>query len=129
MPVVGMGGLFFRAQDPDALSAWYREHLGVGAGCNATGEGEPDEWSWRTTEGPMVFAPFKADSDYFAADKAFMINFRVSDFDGLLERLRAAGVEIITKAEWDQSEIGRFARIHDPEGNAIELWEPPAPKT
>jgi predicted enzyme related to lactoylglutathione lyase len=53
----------------------------------------------------------------------------VSDFDGLLERLRAAGIEIITKAEWDQTDIGRFARIHDPEGNAIELWEPPAPKT
>lgn len=70
-----------------------------------------------------------ANSDYFAADKAFMINFRVSDFDGLLERMRAAGVEIITKAEWDQTGIGRFARIHDPEGNAIELWEPAAPET
>ena len=77
----------------------------------------------------MLFAPFKANTDYFAADKAFIINFRVSGLDGLLERLRAAGVEIITKPEWDQTEIGRFARIHDPEGNAIELWEPAAPKT
>ena len=126
MPVVGMGGLFFRAQDPDALSAWYREHLGVGAGCNATGEGEADEWSWRTAAGPMVFAPFKAYTDYFAADKAFMINLRVSDMEGLLAQLGGAGIEIITKPEWDAPSIGRFARIHDPEGNAIELWEPPA---
>lgn len=58
-----------------------------------------------------------------------MINFRVSDLDGLVERLRAAGVEIITKPEWNQPEVGRFARIHDPEGNAIELWEPTAPTT
>lgn len=126
MPVVGIGGLFFRAQDPDALSAWYREQLGIGAGCNATGEGEPDEWSWRTAGGPVVFAPFKADTDYFAADKAFMINLRVSGMDALLEQLRGAGIEITTKAEWDDPAIGRFARIHDPEGNAIELWEPPA---
>jgi predicted enzyme related to lactoylglutathione lyase len=75
----------------------------------------------------MVFAPFPADSDYFAADKAFMINFRVSDLDGLLADLRAANVAVITKAEWDHPEVGRFARIHDPEGNAIELWEPSAP--
>ncbi len=126
MPVLGMGGLFFRARDPDALTAWYREHLGVGAGCNASGEGEPDEWSWTTAAGPMVFAPFKADTDYFAADKAFMINLRVSDLDGLLETLRAAGMEIVTKPEWDDPAVGRFARIHDPEGNAVELWEPPA---
>ncbi len=125
MPVLGMGGLFFRAQDPDALSAWYREHLGIGAGCNATGDGEANEWVWKTLGGPMVFAPFKADTDYFAADKAFMINLRVSDLDGLLASLRAAGIEITTNPEWDHPEVGRFARIHDPEGNALELWEPP----
>ena len=126
MPVLGMGGLFFRARDPDALNAWYREHLGVGAGCNATGDGEVDEWSWKTTAGPLVFAPFKDSTDYFAADKQFMINLRVSGIDPLLDRLRAAGIEVITKPEWDDPAIGRFARIHDPEGNAIELWEPPA---
>jgi predicted enzyme related to lactoylglutathione lyase len=85
-----------------------------------------DEWSWKTVGGPMVFAPFKDSTDYFAADKAFMINFRVSELDVLLETLRAAGIEIITKPEWDDPAVGRFARIHDPEGNAIELWEPPA---
>jgi predicted enzyme related to lactoylglutathione lyase len=121
-----MGGLFFRAQDPDALSAWYREYLDIGAGCNATGDGEINEWVWKTLGGPMVFAPFKADTDYFAADKAFMINLRVSEIDSLLEKLRSAGIEVTTKAEWDDPSIGRFARIHDPEGNAIELWEPPA---
>ncbi|MDF7776274.1 VOC family protein [Sphingomonas sp. AOB5] len=126
MPVVGMGGLFFRAKDPDALNAWYREHLDVGAGCNSTGEGEPDEWFWKVTGGPMVFAPFKESTDYFAADKQFMINLRVSDLDSLLEQLNAAGIDIIVKPEWNSPETGSFARIHDPEGNAIELWEPPA---
>ena len=126
MPVLGMGGLFFRSRDPEALSAWYKEHLGVGGGCSAEGAGEPNEWVWMTRGGPMVFAPFKADSDYFAADKAFMINLRVSDLDGLMANLTAAGIDIITKAEWNDPVIGRFARIHDPEGNAIELWEQPA---
>jgi predicted enzyme related to lactoylglutathione lyase len=128
MPVLGMGGLFFRAKDPEALSAWYVKHLGVGGGCVSDPAAEPNEWVWATLGGPMVFAPFKADSDYFAADKAFMINLRVSDLDGLMADLRAANVDIITKAEWDHTDIGRFARIHDPEGNAIELWEPPVPK-
>jgi predicted enzyme related to lactoylglutathione lyase len=105
MPVLGMGGLFFRARDPGALKAWYKEHLGVGGGCSATGE---------------------TITDYFAAEKSFMTNFRVSDLDQLLGKLREAGVEVTTKPEWDTPEVGRFARIHDPEGNAIELWEPPA---
>ena len=125
MPVLGIGGLFFRAQNPDSLNAWYREHLGVGAGCDSTGDNQPDEWAWRTQAGPVVFAPFKADTDYFAADKAFMINLRVSDLDALLETLRGAGIEIVTKPEWDDPQVGRFARIHDPEGNPVELWEPP----
>lgn len=126
MGVLGMGGFFFRAKDPDALTAWYREHLNIGVGCNADGEGDPDDWFWQTRGGPMVFAPFKADTDYFAADKAFLINLRVSDLEGMLEQLNAAGIAIITKDEWDTPETGKFARIHDPEGNAIELWEPPA---
>ena len=125
MSVLGMGGLFFRSRDPDALSAWYKEHLGVGGGCDASGGGTDNPWIWTTLGGPMVFAPFKQDTDYFAADKAFMINLRVSDLDGLLAKLRSAGIDIVTKEEWDDPMTGRFARIHDPEGNAIELWEPP----
>ena len=127
MGVLGMGGLFFRAKDPEALSAWYKEHLGVGGGCVAEGADDtPNEWVWTTRGGPMVFQPFKAETDYFPADKGHMINLRVTDLDGMLDELRAAGIEVITKPEWDDPSLGRFARIHDPEGNAVELWEQPA---
>jgi predicted enzyme related to lactoylglutathione lyase len=123
--VLGIGGLFFRARDPAALNAWYRTHLGVGAGCSATGD-PAGEWTWLTRGGETVFAPFKHDTDYFAADKAFMVNFRVSGLDALVARLEAAGIAAERRAEWDDPSVGRFARIHDPEGNAIELWEPAA---
>ena len=127
MGVLGMGGLFFRSKEPEGLAAWYKEHLGVGGGCVAEGAAdEPNEWVWFHAGGPMVFQPFKADTDYFAADKAFMVNFRVSGLDAMLDRLRGAGIEVITKPEWDDPSLGRFARLHDPEGNAIELWEQPA---
>lgn len=124
MPVVGMGGLFFRAKDPDALNSWYREHLGIGGGCSGTDESAPNEYVWMVGGGPMVFSAFKADTDYFAADKSHMINLRVRDLDSLLEELNAAGIAIETRPEWDAGGIGRFARIHDLEGNPIELWEP-----
>lgn len=127
MGVAGIGGLFFRARDPEGLAAWYKEHLGVGGGCVAEGApGEANQWLWLTAGGPVVFQPFKADNDYFAADKQFMLNLRVSGLDAMLANLRAAGVEVVTKAEWDDPQVGRFARVHDPEGNAVELWEPPA---
>jgi catechol 2,3-dioxygenase-like lactoylglutathione lyase family enzyme len=126
MPVVGIGGVFFRADDPDALSAWYREHLGVGAGCVATEGTAPEEWSWQTEGGPVVFAPFEATTDYFAADKQFMLNLRVRHLDELLHQLDASGIACTTKPEWNDPAVGQFARIHDPEGNAIELWEQPA---
>lgn len=126
MAVLGIGGLFFRARDPVALTSWYRDTLGIGAGCAAEGAGEPSEWCWQAQGGPVVFAPFDADSDYFAADKTFMLNLRVDDLEGMLEQLNAAGIAIETRDEWDSPEAGRFARIHDPEGNAIELWEPSA---
>ena len=126
MPVLGIGGLFFRAKDPDALNAWYRDHLGVGAGCAAEDTGPVDQWSWQVQGGPVVFAPFKAETDYWAADKQTMLNLRVRDLDSLLEQLNSKGIEVITKPEWNDPSVGQFARIHDPEGNAIELWEPPA---
>ena len=125
MPVTGMGGYFFRAKDPAALKAWYREHLGVGGGCGADpATGESNEYIWYQDGGPTVFEPFGADTDYFAADKQAMINLRVSDLDGLLAALRAAGIAITQEQE--MAGVGRFARVHDPEDNAIELWEPPA---
>ena len=123
--VLGLGGLFFRARDPDALTAWYRDTLGVGAGCSGTGE-PAGEWTWNAAGGETVFAPFAQDTDYFPAAKAFMINLRVSGLDALVARLEAAGIAAERRAEWDDPAIGRFARIHDPEGNAIELWEPAA---
>ncbi len=126
MAVLGIGGLFFRAQDPDALSAWYKEKLGVGAGCNVVGDGDANEWFWNTVGGPVVFAPFNQTTDYFPAANQFMINLRVSELGALLESLKAAGVDSETREEWDSPETGKFARIHDPEGNPIELWEPPA---
>lgn len=125
MPVLGIGGLFLRANDPDGLSAWYARHLGVGAGCGADMR-EPDDWYWHTQGGPTVFAPFKATTDYFPADKQWMLNLRVSELEALIADLRSAGIAVETRDEWDAPETGRFARIHDPEGNAVELWEPPA---
>ena len=127
MPVHGIGGLFFRARDPDALSAWYREHLGVGAGCAAPGAGDANDWYWQASGGPTVFAPFKSDTDYFAADKAFMINLRVDDLDGMIAGLEAKGVDILGRQDED---YGKFAWIMDPDGIKIELWQQlgPAPE-
>lgn len=116
--VTGVGGFFFRSNDPAALSAWYAEHLGI--------ESNP---LWMQEAGPTVFAPFKETSDYFAADRRWMLNLRVPDMDAMLAQLSAARIEVETRADWDGTDYGRFARIHDPEGNPIELWEPPAPKT
>jgi predicted enzyme related to lactoylglutathione lyase len=124
MPVIGMGGYFFRARDPEALKAWYRDQLGVGAGCGTGENGQSDEWVWSTQGGPMVFEPFKSDTDYFPSDRQAMINLRVTDLDSLLAGLRAAAIEVTQEQSMDG--VGRFARIHDPEGNPIELWEPTA---
>ncbi len=83
-------------------------------------------FGWEQLAGPTVIAPFSRDTDYFPAEKSSMLNLRVSGLDALLQELGASGIAIVTKAEWDTPETGRFARIHDPEGNPIELWEPPA---
>jgi predicted enzyme related to lactoylglutathione lyase len=116
MAVTGIGGVFFRAKAPDALLQWYKDHLGV------TMEGyEP----WQQAAGPTVFMPFASTTDHWPADKPWMINFRVEDLDGFLAKLRQAGVAVETRPDWDSPEAGRFARIYDPEGNPIELWEPP----
>lgn len=115
--VVGIGGFFFRARDPAALNAWYAQHLGIEAGGESV---------WMQEAGPTVFAPFREESDYFAADRRWMLNLRVRDLDALLARLRAADIAVETRPEWDDLTYGRFARIHDPEGNPIELWEPAA---
>ncbi len=112
MGVTGIGGFFFRAKDPEAIRAWYVEHLGVGS---------VPYGAWETQAGPSVFAPFAVDADYFAADRPWMLNLRVDDIDSLIATLRVAGIAVITDPEWDMPGFGRFARIHDPEGNPIEL--------
>ena len=124
MPVVGMGGYFFRAKDPATLKAWYRDNLGVGGGCGTDENGQSNEWVWFQEAGPTVFEPFKESSDYFPAEKTAMVNLRVRDLDGLLAGLRGAGIAIEREETMDG--VGRFARVHDPEGNPIELWEPVA---
>ena len=120
--VTGIGGIFFKAQDPKTLKQWYREHLGIDAGqYGAT-------FTWRDSEEPnregqTVWSPFPQDTTYFQPSKApFMINYRVADLEGLLTELRAAGVAVDEPTESDP--YGRFAWINDPEGNRIELWEP-----
>lgn len=115
MSVTGIGGFFFRAKAPETLRAWYVEHLGVGS---------VPYGAWDTQAGPSVFAPFAADTDYFPADRQCMLNLRVDDLDGMCATLRAAGIDVITKDEWNMPGVGRFARIHDPEGNPVELWQP-----
>jgi predicted enzyme related to lactoylglutathione lyase len=116
--VTGIGGLFFRARDPAALAQWYKEHLGI--------ELVPTDYSqepWAQQAGPTAFAPFPADTEYFGNPaKQWMINFRVSDLDAMVEQLRAAKIDVSLDPE--KYPIGRFARLVDPEGNPIELWQP-----
>lgn len=117
MAAVGIGGVFFRASDPDGLRAWYARHLGIAADGGFT---------WDQQAGPTVFMPFARDTDYFPADRQWMLNLRVDALDPLLATLREAGIAVVTNPDWDTPETGRFARISDPEGNPVELWEPPA---
>lgn len=121
MPVIGIGGLFFRARDTQGLESWYREMLGVGDGC---GQGGAEDGYWHPEPGPVEFNFQTLDCDYFEAEKQVMLNLRVRDMDGVIEQLNARGIEVETREEWDAQGLGRFARIHDPEGNPIELWEP-----
>jgi predicted enzyme related to lactoylglutathione lyase len=125
--VVGIGGIFFKAQNPEKLAAWYQQHLGIDVeeyGGVTFREGTlPDESAPRR-QAYTVWSPFAADSDYFApSEKPFMVNFRVTDLDALLSKLRAEGVTVDERTE--KSEFGYFGWAMDPEGNRIELWEPP----
>lgn len=120
--VTGVGGIFLKAKDPKALQEWYRDQLGVpvqswgGAAFDSKDEGEvTTAWSIfpQTTK---KFDPSPA---------PFMVNYRVNDLHGLLAKLRAAKCEVMDKV--DESEYGKFGWVIDPEGNKIELWEPPTP--
>ncbi|GAB1597077.1 VOC family protein [Lysobacter claricitrinus] len=121
--VTGIGGIFFKAKDPAALAAWYREHLGL----------DVQDWggaqlAWGTPANPTgstLWTPFAADTRHFEpSTAAFMVNFRVRDLVALLAALRAEGCNVMDKM--DDSEYGKFGWVIDPEGNKVELWEPPA---
>lgn len=116
--VTGIGGVFFKAQEPEKLSGWYQEHLGVDAkDCMA-------DFTWRDKDHPektgrTVWCIFPKDTEHF--DSAVMLNYRVVNLDRMLEQLRNANIPIEKVEDYD---YGRFAWIKDPEGNRIELWEP-----
>ena len=116
--VTGIGGLFFRAKNPAATAQWYKEHLGIDFAPADYGQK-----GWSQEAGPTVFAPFPQDSEYFGdTTKQWMINFRVNDLDAMVKQLRAANIPVTVDQE--NYPNGRFARLHDLEGNPIELWEP-----
>jgi predicted enzyme related to lactoylglutathione lyase len=122
--VTGIGGVFFKSKDPKALGAWYKTHLGIdvqewgGATFRWNGPDNP------AAAGTTVWNPFPADTSYFAPSAApFMINYRVADLQALLTALRAEGVQLEGKLE--ESEYGKFCWVIDPEGNKLELWQPP----
>jgi catechol 2,3-dioxygenase-like lactoylglutathione lyase family enzyme len=117
--VIGIGGVFFKAQQPEKLANWYREHLGLEIDANSGG-------SVFGPTGDTIWAPFPQTSGYFGGPKPFMINYRVADLAAMLKQLRDAGVEVDEKSE--ESEQGKFGWATDPDGNRFELWEPPARK-
>ena len=109
--VSGIGGFFFRSKDTKALALWYEQHLGI------------DKPAWEQEAGATAFAPFPETSNYFGdANKSWMLNFRVRDIDKMAAQLEAAGIAV--KIDPQSNPYGRFARLHDPEGNPIELWQP-----
>lgn len=118
--VTGIGGFFFRAKTPSALARWYEQMLGIQLTPT-----DYDDAPWRTEAGTTVFEPFPADTNYFGGeDVGWMINFRVDNLDVIVERLRDAGTKVDYEGDGEPFPNGRFAKLHDPEGNAIQLWEP-----
>jgi predicted enzyme related to lactoylglutathione lyase len=116
---VGIGGVFLKARDPKALIEWYAANLGITRDYGSLVFDGP------ASMGMTLFTHFAADTDYFGdGPQQVMVNFRVDDMDALLSQLSAAGVRIDPKR--DDAPYGRFAWIWDPEGNRIELWQPPA---
>jgi predicted enzyme related to lactoylglutathione lyase len=109
--ITGIGGIFFRAADPKVLKAWYADMLGI-----------VQAPAWQQAAGPTVLEPFPTDTDYFGRPtQGWMINFRVDDLTGFIAGLRARGITVQDPVEY--APVGWFARLNDPEGNPIELWE------
>jgi len=118
--VVGVGGVFFKARDPETLRAWYKAHLGI----------DIQDWGgtafpWNRPDGVTAWSIFPDSSDYFAPSQSpFMVNYVVEDLHSVLDALRSEGCDVDPKV--DESEFGIFGWVMDPEGNRIELWQPPA---
>ena len=122
--VTGIGGIFFNAKDPVALRAWYKTHLGIevqewgGAAFRWSDEGG------KPTAGTTIWSVGDTAGDHFAPSKSsFMINYRVANLHGILQALRDEGCNVLEKT--DDSEYGKFGWVIDPEGNKVELWQPP----
>lgn len=119
--VTGIGGFFFRAHDPNALGQWYQDHLGIFVTPKAL-----NDPVWTQQAGQTVFSPFPETTKYFGDPaKQWMLNFRVRDLDRMAAQLEAAGITV--KVDPTTYPNGRFAHLHDPEGNPIELWQPMSP--
>lgn len=121
--VTGIGGIFFKCKDPQAMKQWYEEHLGIPQ--------DPYGYTFKWYEqrdsdlvGRTVWSPFPEDTDYFGnEEQQLMINYRVADIERLVEQLRQEGVTIVDEIQ-DYEGIGKFVHILDGEGNRIELWQP-----
>lgn len=128
--VTGVGGFFFKAQNPGKLADWYRDHLGIALAPAGKGENAPRYYSFQWSErnhpeqhGSTSWSIFPADTKYFGpGNSQFMVDFRVTNLDGLLTQLRKDGVKVEDKTE--DASYGKFAWATDGEGNRIELWEP-----
>ncbi|MES2070076.1 MAG: VOC family protein [Pseudomonadota bacterium] len=122
--VVGIGGVFFKAKNPEKLREWYRDHLGFSLEEWGGAVFQPSGANGPIANEKTVWSLFPDDSDYFApSTQAFMINYRVDDLHALLTQLRSEGCAVDAKV--DESEFGKFGWVMDPEGNRVELWEPP----
>ena len=122
--VTGIGGIFFSAKDPAKLRAWYKEHLGIGIEHWGGAQFIWADAAGNPTKGTTVWTLFAADGQPFApSNSSFMINYRVHDLDALLKALREEGCNVLDKT--DDSEYGKFGWVIDPEGNKVELWQPP----
>lgn len=118
--IQGVGGVFFRAKDAESLARWYSAHLGLAM----QNWGEARGVAFESADGATtVFSIFQCDDQHPVGPRSFRVNLRVRDLDGMCERLETAGVAL--DRESDET-FGRFARFEDPEGNELELWEPPA---
>lgn len=116
--VTGIGGIFFKAENPEKLAKWYEEHLGINPVPT-----NYDDSPWVQESGPTVFAPFEKSTDYFGREsQSWMINFRVKNLSRMVGQLRASNIEVTLNEE--EFPNGKFARLFDPEGNPVELWEP-----